>query len=115
MRWRSLSRFLLVLGVLVLWDFAFVYWRGDGMEHLSPPERAAAHDVLSQLSATCLDNPLQQILRRHTYVVAVYEPQHCPRRFSFTPPYNVAIDVHTFLGWPMMQVVAECSGTTWCN
>ncbi len=81
------------------------------MERLSPPERAAAQEALLWLSATCLETPIERALKRHTYVVAVHERPQCPR----FPRYDVAIDVHTFLGWPMMQVVSECGGSIWCN
>ena len=103
---RRLLFVLLIGGGLVVWDHAIIQWQGDGMESLSPPAHRAAQEVVSLLYGTCLDNPVQQMLTRHWYVVTVRKKLGCPP-WSRHAPYAVIVQVSTFLGLPLVRVVYD--------
>ncbi len=130
---RFLSRFLVLLGALVVWDLAVVSWIGDGMEDLSPSERAAAEEALADLSITCLDNPLQGAFTRHKHVAVGTGPVPCyddppidwyasgphwpgTRRPTGEDGCVVTIDVYSVFGLPIVRATSDaCLERTSCR
>ena len=103
---------LAVVCAAIVWDFAFVWWVGDGLTGLHGDRRAAAVQTIEHAQMFCLDKPLPKFLTRSLHVwVAQQKRTGCQARY----PYDVQITVHTFLGLPLMPISRKACEGIWCT
>ena len=97
-----MKRIITVLAVVcvgVLWDFAFVWWMGDGLAELEGRRRAVAEEFIEWAPKYC-DAPAVALITRHRHVWVGQEPEYCSTQYS----YDVQLTVYTVLGLPLGQI-----------
>lgn len=102
---------LAVVCAAIVWDFAFVWWVGDGLTGLHGDRRAVAVQTIEHAQMFCLDKRVAKFLTRSLRVwVAEEKRADCQARY----PYDVELTVHTFLGLPLMPISSKACAGVWC-
>ena len=96
---KKLSIGLVVVCTLVLWDFAFVWWMGDGLAELEGKRRAVAEEFFEWAPKYC-DAPAIELITRHRQVRVGQEPAACPTQYA----YDVQLTNYTVLGIPIRRI-----------
>ena len=109
-RMKKLSIGFVVVCTLVLWDFTFKWWMGDGMTELKGERRAAAQEFLYWAPHYC-DAPLIELITRHRHVWVGQEPAACPTQFM----YDAQLTNYTFLGIPIRRIFKPTCQSIQCR